>query len=90
VIFIDLGDDCPQEARGLFASTMADLVVMDLVGDRLIAFVLVRPEHRVLHRPGRSGEARRGTHAWRATFDATDVATCRRRNPDPRIRANDY
>jgi len=42
VIFIDLGD--PQaldEARGLFSSTMADLLVMGLdEHDRLIAFVL--------------------------------------------------
>jgi chorismate mutase / prephenate dehydrogenase len=42
VIFIDLGDTSAlQEARGLFGSTMADLVVMDLdEHDRLIAFVL--------------------------------------------------
>jgi chorismate mutase / prephenate dehydrogenase len=42
VIFIDLGvDDALEEARGLFASTMADLVVMSLdEHDRLIAFVL--------------------------------------------------
>ena len=42
VIFIDLGDErALAEARGLFASTMADLVVMELdEHDRLIAFVL--------------------------------------------------
>lgn len=42
VIFIDLGDaPALDEARGLFASTMADLVVMGLdEHDRLIAFVL--------------------------------------------------
>ncbi len=42
VIFIDLGDQSAlDEARALFASTMADLVVMGLdEHDRLIAFVL--------------------------------------------------
>jgi chorismate mutase/prephenate dehydrogenase len=42
VIFIDLGDDAAlDEARALFASTMAELVVMELdEHDRLIAFVL--------------------------------------------------
>jgi chorismate mutase/prephenate dehydrogenase len=42
VIFIDLGDaGALAEARGLFDSTMADLVVMQLdEHDRLIAFVL--------------------------------------------------
>lgn len=42
VIFIDLGDaQALEEARGLFGSTMADLVTMDLdEHDRLIAFVL--------------------------------------------------
>jgi chorismate mutase / prephenate dehydrogenase len=42
VIFIDLGDtQALEEARSLFASTMADLVVMGLdEHDRLIAFVL--------------------------------------------------
>jgi chorismate mutase / prephenate dehydrogenase len=42
VIFIDLGDaSALREARGLFGSTMADLVVMGLdEHDRLIAFVL--------------------------------------------------
>ena len=42
VIFIDLGDAAAlEEARSLFASTMADLVVMGLdEHDRLIAFVL--------------------------------------------------
>jgi len=42
VIFIDLGDaDALEEARGLFTSTMADLVVMSLdEHDRLIAYVL--------------------------------------------------
>jgi chorismate mutase/prephenate dehydrogenase len=42
VIFIDLGDaSALQEARSLFGSTMADLVVMGLdEHDRLIAFVL--------------------------------------------------
>jgi chorismate mutase/prephenate dehydrogenase len=42
VIFIDLGDaQALEEARGLFASTMADLVVMGLdEHDRLIAYVL--------------------------------------------------
>jgi chorismate mutase / prephenate dehydrogenase len=42
VIFIDLGDaGALEEARDLFASTMADRVVMDLdEHDRLIAFVL--------------------------------------------------
>ena len=42
VIFIDLGDaGALEEARSLFASTMADLVVMGLdEHDRLIAFVL--------------------------------------------------
>ena len=42
VIFIDLGDaSALDEARSLFASTMADLVVMGLdEHDRLIAFVL--------------------------------------------------
>ena len=42
VIFIDLGDATAlQEARSLFGSTMADLVVMGLdEHDRLIAFVL--------------------------------------------------
>jgi chorismate mutase/prephenate dehydrogenase len=42
VIFIDLGDErALSEARALFASTMADLVVMGLdEHDRLIAFVL--------------------------------------------------
>ncbi|MGI9245320.1 MAG: prephenate dehydrogenase/arogenate dehydrogenase family protein, partial [Steroidobacteraceae bacterium] len=42
VIFIDLGDArALDEARGLFASTMADLVTMGLdEHDRLIAFVL--------------------------------------------------
>jgi len=42
VIFIDLGDaDALAEARSLFASTMADLVVMGLdEHDRLIAYVL--------------------------------------------------
>ncbi len=42
VIFIDLGDrQALEEARALFASTMADLVVMGLdEHDRLIAFVL--------------------------------------------------
>ena len=42
VIFIDLGDGTAlEEARSLFASTMADLVVMGLdEHDRLIAFVL--------------------------------------------------
>jgi chorismate mutase/prephenate dehydrogenase len=42
VIFIDLGvPEALAEARSLFASTMADLVVMDLdEHDRLIAFVL--------------------------------------------------
>ena len=42
VIFIDLGEPAAlAEARGLFASTMADLVVMELEEhDRLIAFVL--------------------------------------------------
>jgi chorismate mutase/prephenate dehydrogenase len=42
VIFIDLGDaEALAEARGLFASTMADLVVMGLdEHDRLIAYVL--------------------------------------------------
>jgi chorismate mutase/prephenate dehydrogenase len=42
VIFIDLGDAAAlAEARGLFDSTMADLVVMGLdEHDRLIAFVL--------------------------------------------------
>jgi len=42
VIFIDLGvPEALEEARGLFASTMADLVVMSLdEHDRLIAFVL--------------------------------------------------
>ena len=42
VIFIDLGDEqALEEARGLFGSTMADLVTMGLdEHDRLIAFVL--------------------------------------------------
>ena len=42
VIFIDLGDaSALAEARALFSSTMAELVVMDLdEHDRLIAFVL--------------------------------------------------
>jgi chorismate mutase/prephenate dehydrogenase len=42
VIFIDLGDrEALDEARALFASTMADLVVMSLdEHDRLIAYVL--------------------------------------------------
>ncbi len=42
VIFIDLGDaEALAEARSLFASTMADLVVMGLdEHDRLIAYVL--------------------------------------------------
>jgi chorismate mutase/prephenate dehydrogenase len=42
VIFIDLGDgEALEEARALFASTMADLVVMSLdEHDRLIAYVL--------------------------------------------------
>jgi len=42
VIFIDLGDaEALEEARSLFASTMADLIVMGLdEHDRLIAFVL--------------------------------------------------
>ncbi|HEX9206713.1 MAG TPA: prephenate dehydrogenase/arogenate dehydrogenase family protein [Steroidobacteraceae bacterium] len=42
VIFIDLGDaQALEEARGLFGSTMAELVVMDLdEHDRLIAYVL--------------------------------------------------
>jgi chorismate mutase/prephenate dehydrogenase len=42
VIFVDLGDAAAlEEARGLFASTMADLVVMGLdEHDRLIAYVL--------------------------------------------------
>ena len=42
VIFIDLGSaDALEEARALFDSTMAELVVMDLdEHDRLIAFVL--------------------------------------------------
>jgi chorismate mutase/prephenate dehydrogenase len=42
VIFIDLGDaDALDEARALFSSTMAELVVMSLdEHDRLIAFVL--------------------------------------------------
>ena len=42
VIFIDLGDaDALEDARALFGSTMADLVVMGLdEHDRLIAFVL--------------------------------------------------
>jgi chorismate mutase/prephenate dehydrogenase len=42
VIFIDLGDaQALEEARGLFGSTMADLVTMGLdEHDRLIAFVL--------------------------------------------------
>ncbi len=42
VIFIDLGDaPALEEARGLFGSTMADLVTMGLdEHDRLIAFVL--------------------------------------------------
>jgi chorismate mutase / prephenate dehydrogenase len=42
VIFVDLGDATAlDEARGLFASTMADLVVMGLdEHDRLIAYVL--------------------------------------------------
>ncbi|HEX9773209.1 MAG TPA: prephenate dehydrogenase/arogenate dehydrogenase family protein [Steroidobacteraceae bacterium] len=42
VIFIDLGDAAAlEEARSLFGSTMADLVVMELEEhDRLIAFVL--------------------------------------------------
>lgn len=42
VIFIDLGDEgALEEARSLFGSTMADLVVMGLdEHDRLIAFVL--------------------------------------------------
>ncbi|MBK6349574.1 MAG: prephenate dehydrogenase/arogenate dehydrogenase family protein [Proteobacteria bacterium] len=42
VIFIDLGDAAAlAEARALFGSTMADLVVMGLdEHDRLIAFVL--------------------------------------------------
>ena len=42
VIFVDLGDPhALQEARALFGSTMADLVVMGLdEHDRLIAFVL--------------------------------------------------
>jgi chorismate mutase / prephenate dehydrogenase len=42
VIFIDLGEAMAlEEARGLFASTMAELVVMELEEhDRLIAFVL--------------------------------------------------
>ncbi|HET7204506.1 MAG TPA: prephenate dehydrogenase/arogenate dehydrogenase family protein [Steroidobacteraceae bacterium] len=42
VIFVDLGDaQALDEARGLFGSTMADLVTMDLdEHDRLIAFVL--------------------------------------------------
>jgi chorismate mutase/prephenate dehydrogenase len=42
VIFVDLGEPTAlAEARGLFGSTMADLVVMDLEEhDRLIAFVL--------------------------------------------------
>jgi chorismate mutase/prephenate dehydrogenase len=42
VIFIDLGDvKALEESRALFASTMADLVTMDLdEHDRLIAFVL--------------------------------------------------
>ncbi len=42
VIFIDMGEaSALEEARGLFASTMADLVVMELEEhDRLIAFVL--------------------------------------------------
>lgn len=42
VIFIDLGDaGALEEARGLFGSTMADLVVMGLdEHDRLIAYVL--------------------------------------------------
>ena len=42
VIFIDLGDATAlDEARALFGSTMAELVVMDLdEHDRLIAFVL--------------------------------------------------
>jgi chorismate mutase/prephenate dehydrogenase len=42
VIFIDLGDrQALEEARALFASTMADLVVMSLdEHDRLIAYVL--------------------------------------------------
>ncbi len=42
VIFVDLGDErALEEARGLFGSTMADLVTMGLdEHDRLIAFVL--------------------------------------------------
>jgi chorismate mutase/prephenate dehydrogenase len=42
VIFVDLGDAAAlEEARGLFGSTMADLVVMGLdEHDRLIAYVL--------------------------------------------------
>ena len=42
VIFVDLGDaQALEEARGLFGSTMADLVTMGLdEHDRLIAFVL--------------------------------------------------
>jgi chorismate mutase/prephenate dehydrogenase len=42
LIFIDLGDEgAIEEARGLFSSTMADLVAMGLdEHDRLIAFVL--------------------------------------------------
>jgi len=42
VIFVDLGDPAAlEEARGLFSSTMAELVVMSLdEHDRLIAYVL--------------------------------------------------
>ncbi|MCK7577425.1 MAG: prephenate dehydrogenase/arogenate dehydrogenase family protein [Chromatiales bacterium] len=88
VIFIDLGDAAAlEEARGLFASTMAELVVMGprraRPPDRVRARAVARAQHRVLHRARRE---RRGRAAARAHVEHDLRRPARRRDAGGRPR----